>query len=314
MLTPSDDAAGRHSAATWAATIAGRRIAWPANRAATLLLVGSVFVLLWGLPRLVMPLATDQFYFALGARTVLDGDQLYRDLWDLKPPLIYLIYALPAAVLGEHVEAFRLLDLANTLLAMAGVFLFTRRLFNERSAIAAAGLYGFAYLTASGVDGMGQNESFMVAPLMFGLAVYPGPGERRHAGRWALAAGLLLGLVIAIKFSGAVFLLALPAMELLLRREAGFDVRGAVARLAAAAAGVAIIQAAWIAYLLAAGVLDDFIELQRDYVIPYSNERWAPFPLSYPRFLLEATADWFRANAYLIVPVLAAFVLGLYRG
>jgi hypothetical protein len=314
MLTPSDDAPSQQSRSTWAITIAGRPIAWPANRTGFLYLAALLFVLFWGIPRVVMPLATDQFYFALGARTILDGDQMYRDLWDLKPPLIYFIYAIPAAVFGEHVETFRLLDLGNTLLAMAGVFLFTRRLFEERAAVAAAALYGFAYLTASGLDGMGQSESFMVAPLMLGLALYPGPSQYRHTGLRALGAGLLIGLAIAVKPSGAVFLLALPAMELLLRRDGPFDLRGAFARLALAGAGAAAVQLVWLAYLLTAGVLDDFIDLQRGYLVPYTNERWAPFPLSYPRFMLEATAEWFRANAYLLVLVWAAFVLSLYRG
>jgi len=47
----------------------------------TLLLVIGGSLLAWGLPTIVVPLATDQVTYALGARTILDGDQLYRDLW-----------------------------------------------------------------------------------------------------------------------------------------------------------------------------------------------------------------------------------------
>src|SRR3990172_3356504 len=71
---------------------------------------GIAFVLLLGLPTIVIPFATDQVWFSLGARTILDGGQLYRDFWDQKPPLIYLLYSVPFALVGEHMEAVRVFD------------------------------------------------------------------------------------------------------------------------------------------------------------------------------------------------------------
>ena len=103
-----------------------------------LTLAGIAFVLVLGLPTVIIPFATDQVWFALGARTILDGDQLYRDFWDQKPPLIYLLYAVPFALVGEHMEAVRVFDLANVGLAMAGVFLLGRRFFSELAELAGA--------------------------------------------------------------------------------------------------------------------------------------------------------------------------------
>ena len=80
------------------------------------------FVIVLGLPTIIVPLATDQVIYSLGARTILDGGQLYKDFWEIKPPLIFLIYALPSAIAGEHMEAIRVLDLLNTLLAMGALF------------------------------------------------------------------------------------------------------------------------------------------------------------------------------------------------
>ncbi|MDP3769247.1 MAG: glycosyltransferase family 39 protein, partial [Dehalococcoidia bacterium] len=109
-----------------------------------LTLAGIGFLVLWGLPTIIIPLATDQVLNALGARTILDGGQLYRDYWEIKPPLVFLIYTIPFAIAGEHMEAIRVLDLINTALAMGAVFLLSRRLFNERAAVFAAGFYGFS--------------------------------------------------------------------------------------------------------------------------------------------------------------------------
>src|SRR3990170_4940802 len=137
--------------------------AWP--RWLVLTLGGIGFLLLWGLPTIIIPLATDQVVFALGARTILDGGQLYHDLWEIKPPLVFLVYAVPFAIAGEHMEAVRVLDLVNTMLAMGAVFALSRRLFNERAALFAACFYGFTYLTWARFDGLAETESFMAAPL-----------------------------------------------------------------------------------------------------------------------------------------------------
>jgi hypothetical protein len=57
-----------------------------------LLSAGAVaFVVVLGLPTIIVPLATDQVLYSLGARTILDGGQLYKDFWEIKPPLIFLV-------------------------------------------------------------------------------------------------------------------------------------------------------------------------------------------------------------------------------
>jgi hypothetical protein len=94
---------GVSQVAAWVERRAG---ALHVSRAALLIVAAAVaFTLIWGLPFLLSPLSTDETYFALGALTILTGDQLYEDLWDIKPPLIYALYALPIGVAGEHVEA-----------------------------------------------------------------------------------------------------------------------------------------------------------------------------------------------------------------
>src|ERR1700675_646830 len=107
---------------------------------------GVVFLLVLGLPTIIIPFGTDQVWFALGTRTILDGGQLYRDFWEHSPPLIYFLYALPFLLAGEHMEAVRVFDLINVGVAMAGVFFLGRRFFGERAGVIAAGLYAFAYL------------------------------------------------------------------------------------------------------------------------------------------------------------------------
>jgi hypothetical protein len=284
-----------------------------AYRYPLLLIAAVLFVLFWGLPTLVTPFAADQNWFSLGARTILDGDQLYRDFQDQKTPLINLLYTVPFIIFGERYEAVRVFDLANVVLAMGGVFLLTRRFFPERAAVISAAIYAFVYLTSTGSDGLAETESFIVAPLTIGLAIYP-VRNQRYVWYLCAASGALLGLAFGFKFSVAPLVLALPAMELLFRDSATWRPIDALKRLTIAGIFFVLVQLAWIAYLALAGVLDAFIEIQREYTLPYQDLHWAPGDWSFPRFVLIASEDWLSKVWYLTAPALSGLMLALLRG
>jgi 4-amino-4-deoxy-L-arabinose transferase-like glycosyltransferase len=278
-----------------------------------LFLFGSAFALLLGLPTLIIPFSSDNAWFALGARTLLDGDQLYSDYWDQKPPMIYFVYALPFALVGEHMEAVRALDLLNTLAVMAVLFALGRRLFGERSGVFAAGLYGFTYLAWTGVDGLGETESFLSLPLLLAVLLYRADDRPGSVAWRALASGVLLGVAFAFKTSVALFVLALPLAELLLRGES-WTKQGAISRLALAAMGFLVVQIALTLYLAVVGALGDFIDIQRNYSLPYSSYRWAPASSSpHVRFLLQATAERVRDTPFLVVPAVTALFFALHE-
>jgi len=289
-----------------AAAIAAVR-AWP--RWLTLSLACLAFVLVFGLPTIIVPLGADQILYSLGARTILDGGQLYRDLWEIKPPLVFLIYTVPFAIAGVHMEAVRVFDLLNTALAMAAVYLLARRFFGERAGLLAAAFYGFTYLAWSPNDSLAETESFIAAPLALAFWLYLPDDTRRDAPLRAFAAGLLLGAVFALKTSALLFVLALPAAELLLQeRRTGVGVAG---RLALAALGFLLVQAVLGVYLAVAGVLDDFFDIQRNYTLDYNAYRLGGH--SHLRFLLDATQIWLRSAAFLTVPAFAAVLFTFFR-
>jgi hypothetical protein len=269
------------------------------------------FVLLFGLPTIIVPLDTDQVLYSLGARTILDGGQLYRDLWEIKPPLVFLIYTVPFAIAGEHMEAVRVLDLINTAVAMTAVFLLGRRFFSERAGILAAAFYGFTYLTWH-TPSLADAESFMAAPLVFAFLLYRPEDGRPDAALRAGAAGFLLGLVFALKATALVFLLGLPAAELLLRDRTSWTREGALQRLAIAVGGFLIVQVAVTLYLAGAGVLNDFVGIQRHYTAHYNAYRYAPEG-SHLRFLLQATWNWITSTSFLVVPAGVALFFALFR-
>ena len=59
----------------------------------------------------------DESTFILMAQSLVDGHLPYTQLWDLKPPLLFLIFALPIWVFGKSMVAIRLMGL----LAVSGI-------------------------------------------------------------------------------------------------------------------------------------------------------------------------------------------------
>ena len=284
--------------------------AWPRWLRFSLAAIGFVTVL--GLPTVIIPFATDQVWFSLGARTILDGGQLYRDFWDQKPPLIYLLYAIPFALTGERMEAVRVFDLLNVAVAMAGVFFLGRRFFGERAGVFAAGLFAFAYLAWTAPSDLAETESFMAAPLALAFALYLPDDARPSAPLRALTAGLLLGVAFAFKAPALLFLLGLPAAEVLLRREGSWSAAGAGKRIALALVGFAVVPATLVLYMAASGVLDDFIDIERNYTAHYNAYRYAPVGVSHIRFLLNGTSDFIMSASFLVVPAVGAALFAFF--
>jgi hypothetical protein len=54
------------------------------------------------LPMMMQPMGIDQGIFTAAAWGMSQGDMLYRDLWDQKPPGIHLIYRAAIALFGPH--------------------------------------------------------------------------------------------------------------------------------------------------------------------------------------------------------------------
>jgi len=268
-----------------------------------------LLVLLLGLPTLIVPLYTDATVFALGARTILSGGFPYRDLWDVKSPGIYFVYALAFIPLGQHIVSVRILDLANTALAMGAIYLLGRRLFGERAGIFAGCLYGIAYLTHAGFDGLGQTESFLALPVVASILLYR-PTSRPRANAGVFLSGVLLGLAFSIKFSAAFYLLALPAIEVMFGEEPR-RLAPAARRLSIAAGGFLTVLAVFAVYLAAGGALGDFIDIQRLHVAPYTSLHWSPPGESYLHFAGRVTHEYVTDNLYLVVPAVGALFVAL---
>ena len=68
------------------------------------------------------PLERDLTTYAVIAHQMLNGKSLYSDLWDHKPPAIYVTHALAILLVGQGPGAIYLLNVAAAVATLLGVY------------------------------------------------------------------------------------------------------------------------------------------------------------------------------------------------
>jgi hypothetical protein len=197
------------------------------------------------------------------------------------------------------------------MLSVGAVYLLADRFFSRRAALLAAALYGFSFFALADYTALGEAESFMNLPLILAFILYSTTDSNARSYSLAAASGLMLGLVVAFKLSSVPFVLGLPLMEIFLRTS-DWSLKGAVKRLSLAAVAFLGVQSAWVLYLIVDGSWSAFVDIQRNYTLPYNGFRWA-HDEPYIRAVMRESSIWLKDGAYLTLPAWAAIVLALFR-
>jgi hypothetical protein len=322
----------------------------PAHRSLLAKLANPLAVLLVLLPTLAYPFGRDQAVFAYVGQVIARGGMPYRDAWDLKPPGIYLAYAVPALLAHDGAALMIAVRVADLLLAALIAWLLALiaiRLLGDGPdappqwgvAVAAGGWYAALYLHGT-FWSLAQVEAW-ANPLVLGAALrLVGPrAETRPKPGALLAVGALLGGAALLKFTAVLPALpflgwtvwALPGGEKSKRR--GFVTLAWVI----VGGGLALAVAA--AWLAAGGALLPYLDIQRGFVAPYTRlgatglgERlaalaghtlgwagraWLPVALAAvgfaPTSRWRADGRWLAAGA-LLAGLLAVWSQGKYFG
>jgi hypothetical protein len=205
-----------------------------------------------------VPEFDEQLYTVIGAQWGR-GLLPYADLWDRKPPGLFLIYAVAHGLGGPSPAAYQALAFTACLIGGWQVWRLALRLVDARTAALAAPLY--PALMAVFDSFSGQSEIFF-APLLMGMAQLllaardrPLPAARR----WCLAAMALGGLALQVKYTVLAQCLFFGLCALWLLRAKGRSLPALTFNAALfALLGLAptLLAAAWFAH---AGALHDFI-------------------------------------------------------
>jgi hypothetical protein len=254
----------------------------------------AVLALLVRLPSVAEPLGIDQGLWASAARAMARGQLLYRDVWDQKPPAIFLTYLAAFTTLGWTPASIAWLDIAASILTTALLFAAVRRLGDTLMGAAAAALYA-ALTVPSWLFRYGGFLDRSVAETFIGVCV--------AAGAWcavrlkdtastpaAIGLGVAAGAAVAFKPNAGVYLPALLVWIACYVRRPGARLLQSVCL---AALGAAVIPAAMLFWLWRLGVLPDakvaLLDFNRFYVAQDFNAR--TFAIDF------AKAVWFRVKS-----------------
>lgn len=157
---------------------------------------------------LVRPcLSDDEAIYAVVARELLSGHELYVDVVDHKPPAIYVVYAATQAVAGPIGGMIALHALLIGVVFATGLLLarIVRRHWpgtDPRAPATAALLWIVFTTTLVDVDALAANcELFMLLPLVGAVAVFLDARDRLAG---YLAAGALVGLACLFKYQASI--------------------------------------------------------------------------------------------------------------
>lgn len=216
------------------------------------------------LPVLDLPLERDEGAYATIAQAMLRGAVPYRDLFDHKPPGVFVAYAAAFVTIGSTPFAVRLLGCAAAALTCWGLVILGRRRRAPDRGVAAAALYGVASALPSYNGGTTNTEMLLAAPLVWGLAAAEGNG------RWsAAAAGLLLGCTLLLKPTAApIVAFALVYNGVIRASDIGW--KRAAQWLAMAGSGTLLPLLVTVGFFAFVGAWPDFVECVLSYNLRYA--------------------------------------------
>ncbi len=189
-----------------APALAGRhRKAW--------LLASLIFVLLRAIPNITYPIGRDQATYLVIGRGLLNGQHLYQDLWDNKPPGIFYLFTLVVKIFGPVMWCVGLVDILWLLAISYFIFRFAERYLGTGAAVVAVVINATWHIQA-GYWEAAQTETFLIlfVFMAFFLVARNDPWVKlRH-----VFAGVMFGAAFWLKYNAIAmlpFVVLLPYLD-----------------------------------------------------------------------------------------------------
>lgn len=153
--------------------------------------IAAAFVAL-RIPFVSTPLERDEGVYAYMAQRVLEGGVPYRDVFDHKPPGVFLVYSAAFLIAGQSVESIHVAGYLFTLAAMILLYRLVARIAGPGAGLVSALALAVMTIDPSFLGSAANTEIFMIVPLtgaMLCLVVPSGlPSRRRIVAAGALGA------------------------------------------------------------------------------------------------------------------------------
>ncbi len=176
-----------------------------------ILLCCLVLLALGRLPSTCEPLSQDQAVFTLGGKLLLQGETLYRDVFDHKPPAMFFIYTPIYWIFGPSGLGCALIDLLLHLLQLVLLYQLLRKLADEETAAFSVIIFTFLLLAPVWSRGIRLLQAEVITNLLVLIMMHC-----CFSGRMDKGATILVGFCGAILFATKFLPLAFIVPPLLL--------------------------------------------------------------------------------------------------
>jgi 4-amino-4-deoxy-L-arabinose transferase-like glycosyltransferase len=214
----------------------------------------------------------DEGVYAYIGWGMLDGLVPYKDVFDHKPPGIYLLYSLVFLLTEPSALNVKVFASIYTLATTFAVFLLTRKVAGTKAGCLSALLFGI-FSCGPKIEGGGVNtEIFMILPYILAAYFLLRAAATEKRTRYFLA-GLFTGVACTIKQVAVVNVLWIAAFLLfrIWRRRTGKRVRDIAADGAAVAAGMVLPWIPFALYFYAQDSLHEFFYWQVSFNFDYMD-------------------------------------------
>jgi len=182
------------------------------------ILLGSIVLRFHLLP---IPLERDEGEYAYAGQLILQGTHPYEQVYSMKLPGMYFIYALIIYLLGESPTAIHTGLLVVNLMTILLLFFFTRKLFDEATGLASAATFTILSVNPFVHGVFAHAEHFVILFIMASLLIllYSWDANGRKEVFWS---GFLAGIACLMKqhaLSFAGLALAALLMDSLFRKD-----------------------------------------------------------------------------------------------
>lgn len=156
------------------------------------------------LPTIAFPISSDLSVFMHGGSIIANGGELFHDFYDIKPPLIYYLFAGISSIFGDNIIAFRLFDfLYQMIFLITTAYLLTKLEIRTKVIKVFLIILPLSYTILNYRD-IFQTESLAFIPLIlyFYYMIRNDNSYKQH-----IIMGLSLGVAIAFKYTlGIIFI------------------------------------------------------------------------------------------------------------
>lgn len=268
-----------------------------------------LFVLFVRFQLLGMPLERDEGGFAYTAFQMLQGKALYADVYEIKPPLLYLTYALFMSIFGHSVEGLHIGLLVFDLAYLLLLFAFARHFFDQTIALVAVTAFAILSLSPNLLGFATHATHLAILPGLGGiwLLIRALDGDRKLPFYWA---GILLGLAFLYKQQVVHFMLFAGFFTIYdFARQRPFPLKDWFLSEAFLVAGSITPYCLVVAWMLVSGHFENFwfytVTWPSEYATSDTGANWAIIQLQVNNVVEHQTWIWYTAGLGIVALFLA---------